>query len=371
MAGHHVKTAFQSTILSLPLADITPLKELNPRVRVTAKYKQIATTLKHIGLIEPLVVFQSGSSKYWLLDGTLRFDILRTEGLVTEVRCLLATDDESYNYNKRVNYLPPIAEHNMILKALANGVTEERIAEALDVNVAAIRKKRHLLDGICEEAAELLKDKRVTSDGFGLLRKMKPVRQIYAAEMMVASNNYSTRFARGLLAVTKPEGLVAPEETYKRLHRTTASQQSVMEQGSDALIEDFKQVEKSYTNDLLSLTIAAGYFHRMLENARVERHLLKRHSDILQAIQQVLTVVNEEKASASSKKLLSQEASKPTPSTDMIGDTLSHSKVASAVIQPVEMPHLETDPVGPDQTEVAETDYALAILPSFGDTESS
>ena len=153
MTAQRVKTAFQSTILTLPLTDITPLKDLNPRVRVTAKYKQIAASLKHVGLIEPIVVFQAADRKYWILDGTLRYDILKAEGTVSEVQCLLATDDESYNYNKRVNYLPPIAEHAMILKALSNGVTEERIAESLDVDVAAIRKKRRLLDGICEEVA--------------------------------------------------------------------------------------------------------------------------------------------------------------------------------------------------------------------------
>jgi hypothetical protein len=124
MTARHIQTAFQPTILFLPLTIITPLKELNPQVRVTAKYKQIAASLKHLGLIEPLVVFQSGADSYWLLDGTLRFDILKTDAPDVEVRCLLATDDESYNYNKRVNYMPPIAEHNMILKALANGVTE-------------------------------------------------------------------------------------------------------------------------------------------------------------------------------------------------------------------------------------------------------
>jgi hypothetical protein len=318
MTAHGVKTAFQSTILTLPLTDITPLKDLNPRVRVTAKYKQIATSLKHVGLIEPLVVFQAADKKYWLLDGTLRYDILKAEGLVSEVRCLLATDDESYNYNKRVNYLPPIAEHAMILKALANGVTEERIAEALDVDVAAIRKKRHLLDGICKEAAELLKDKRVTSDGFAVLRKMKPVRQIYAAEMMEASNNYSTRFARGLLAVTKPDGLVNPNEVHKRSRTAIANQQSVMEQGSDALLEDIKMVQKGYTKDLLSLTIATGYLTQMLENARIERHLLKHHPDVLHAIREILGVVSEEKARVHSEERRSQGVSESQPSNGTV-----------------------------------------------------
>jgi ParB-like chromosome segregation protein Spo0J len=318
MTTNRVKTAFQSTILTLPLSDITPLKDLNPRVRVTAKYKQIATSLRHVGLIEPLVVFQAADKKYWLLDGTLRYDILKAEGLVSQVRCLLATDDESYNYNKRVNYLPPIAEHAMILKALANGVTEERIAEALDVDVAAIRKKRHLLDGICQEAAELLKDKRVTAAGFGVLRKMKPVRQIYAAEMMEASNNYSTRFAQGLLAVTKPDGLVNPNETQKRSRIATANQQSVMEQGSDALLEDIKMVQKGYTKDLLSLTIATGYLTQMLENARIERHLLKHHPDILHAIREILGVVSEEKARIPSDERRSLGDNESQPSTGTV-----------------------------------------------------
>jgi hypothetical protein len=323
MTAHGVKTAFQSTILILPLTDITPLKDLNPRVRVTAKYKQIATSLKHVGLIEPLVVFQAADKKYWLLDGTLRYDILKSEGLVAEVRCLLATDDESYNYNKRVNYLPPIAEHTMILKALANGVTEERIAEALDVDVAAIRKKRHLLDGICKEAAELLKDKRVTADGFAVLRKMKPVRQLYAAEMMEASNNYSTRFVRGLLAVTKPDGLVNPNEVHKRSRTATANQKSVMEQGSDALLEDIKMVQRGYTKDLLSLTIATGYLTQMLENARIERHLLKHHPDVLHAIREILGVVSEEKARIRSEERRSQGASESQPSTGTVNSALS------------------------------------------------
>lgn len=330
MTTQRVKTAFQSTILTLRLTDVTPLKELNPRVRVTTKYKQIATSLRHVGLIEPIVVFQAADKKYWILDGTLRYDILKAEGVVSEVRCLLATDDESYNYNKRVNYLPPIAEHAMILKALANGVTEERIAEALDVDVAAIRKKRRLLDGICEEAAEMLKDKRVTSDGFAVLRKMKPVRQLYAAEMMVASNNYSTRFARGLLAVTKPDGLVDPDQVYKRSRRTTANQQSVMEQGADALLEDIKMVQKNYTGDLLGLTIAAGYLARILENARIARHLYKHHPDVLQAIQEILRAVNEEKVRVSSGKEIINGVNESQAPTCAISSELSLKKGVTA-----------------------------------------
>ena len=50
----------------------------------------------------------------------------------------------------------------MILKAIERGVSEDRIAAVLDVDVARIRIKRDLLNGIAPEATELLKDKHVS-----------------------------------------------------------------------------------------------------------------------------------------------------------------------------------------------------------------
>ncbi len=47
--------------------------------------------------------------------------------------CLVATDDEAYTYNKRVNRLAIIQEHRMILTALQKGVSEERLARALNL----------------------------------------------------------------------------------------------------------------------------------------------------------------------------------------------------------------------------------------------
>jgi hypothetical protein len=56
------------------------------------------------------------------------------------------------------------------------------------VNVAHIKRKRHLLDGICPEVADLLKDKHVSIHAFWQLKKLVPLRQIEAAELMVAMN---------------------------------------------------------------------------------------------------------------------------------------------------------------------------------------
>ena len=56
--------------------------------------------------------------------------------------CLISTEDEAFTYNKRINRLAIIQEHRMIIKAIERGVPEERIAKALNVDVASIKRKR-------------------------------------------------------------------------------------------------------------------------------------------------------------------------------------------------------------------------------------
>lgn len=288
-----VKQAFGSEVVVLETARLTPLKEIDAAVRRDKKYRQIAASIEHVGIIEPIVVFSAGRGKYLVLDGHKRLDILKARG-VTEVACLLATDDESYTYNKRVNYLSPIGEHHMILRNLENGVTEEEIAAALDVNVATIRAKRNLLDGICSEAAETLKDKRVGNDAFSVLRKMKAVRQTEVAGLMVAANNYSRRFAQLLLTGTRTELLAAPERV-RPPKGLAATQKAMLEQETDALLREYKAVDESYGTDVLLLSVSCGYIERLLANARVQRYLSKRYPDILQQLQQLVADVQGDK----------------------------------------------------------------------------
>src|ERR1700733_1903635 len=101
------KSAFGSQILTLPLSAIVPQREPTPVMKRTACYKQIVASLEHIGLIEPLVVCEQSQGNFLLVDGNTRFEILKSGG-TKEVACIIATDDESYTYNKRVSAVPPI-----------------------------------------------------------------------------------------------------------------------------------------------------------------------------------------------------------------------------------------------------------------------
>ena len=149
------EVAFELKTMLIPIVAISLKADFMPEVRKSRKYRQIAASIEHVGLIEPLIVSPVGDGTFMLLDGALRLDILK-ERQNAIVRCILSTDDEGYTYNKRVSHLSNTGEHYMILKALSNGVSEQMISTSLNVDVETIRRKRSLLDGICPEAIQLL-----------------------------------------------------------------------------------------------------------------------------------------------------------------------------------------------------------------------
>jgi ParB-like chromosome segregation protein Spo0J len=286
-----VKAAFHPEIVPVKTASIITIKAVPHDFRKTEVYRRIAASLEHVGLIEPLVVFPTQKGTYLLLDGHTRLDILIATG-VTTVNCLLSTDNESYTYNKRVNHIPPIAQHHMILKALAH-VSEDRIAKALNVSVSTIREKRDLLKGICSEVAELLRNERVSNDAFTALRKMKPVRQIDAAKLMINAKRFTGRFARALLDGTRDELLVQPQPKHRR--NVTPAQQSLMEQETEEMLKHAESIRANYGNDVLDLTAASRYVQRFLANGRVHRYLTKHHQETLASLDQLLADIEADK----------------------------------------------------------------------------
>jgi hypothetical protein len=101
-----------------------------------------------------------------------------------------------------------IQEHFMILRALERGVSEGRIASALKVDVGRIRHKGNLLQGICPEAVELLKEVAAGALTIQKLKRVKPARQVEIVEMMLLVNNFSSLYCEALLAAT-PKALLA------------------------------------------------------------------------------------------------------------------------------------------------------------------
>ncbi|MGE0705459.1 MAG: plasmid partitioning protein RepB C-terminal domain-containing protein [Vicinamibacterales bacterium] len=275
-----VRIGFERRIQVLPLSTMVPLRAVPESVKRTVKYRRIATSIREVGLIEPLVVARSQTQpgRYLLLDGHIRYAVLVDVG-EPNARCVMADDDEAFTYNKRINRLATIQEHFMVVRAIERGVSEEKLARALDLDVKAIRRRRNMLAGICHEVVDLLKDKSINPSTFDVLRKLKPMRQIEAAELMTTAGTYTASYSKAILAATKQTDLVKPDKP-KRVAGLTADQMLRMEREMETLQRDLKSIETRYGEDMLHLVIASGYLSKLLTNKAVKRYLVAHHPEI-------------------------------------------------------------------------------------------
>jgi len=279
----NVKMAFEPEGVVLPIDQLLPLRAVPDTTKNSVKYRRIAASIEQIGVIEPIVVYpQNGmtgrKSKYLIVDGHLRYEVLTSRG-DTEVFCLIATDDDSFTYNHKVSQISPIQEHFMIMKALENGVSEERIATTLNVDVAAIRKRRDLLDGICPEAVELLRERRVTGGALREIRKAVPMRQIEMAELMIASANFSASYAKCLVAATPRERLIDSAQP-KGIDGLRPDDIARIEREMQTIERDFKAIEDSHGKNVLNLVLVVGYVRRLLDNAAIVKFLSRHYPDM-------------------------------------------------------------------------------------------
>jgi hypothetical protein len=287
-----VNMAFEPESVFIEFSDILPVKHLQKRVKKTKKYLQISASIREIGIIEPPVVVRDRHQrgKFLLLDGHLRIEILKDDG-AKGVSCLIATDDEAFTYNKQISRLATVQEHKMILKAIERGVPEKRIAKALNINISTLHQKRSLLSGICAEVAELLKDRHCPINTFQTLKKMKPMRQIEVAELMIAMDNYSVNYSKALLAATPQDQLIEPKKP-KPFKSISAEQIAQMETEMAKLQGELKQIEDRYGPNHLNLVLARGYLVKLIENQNVSRYLAQNHGEILNEFRRISGVVS-------------------------------------------------------------------------------
>ncbi len=169
-------------------------------------------------------------------------------------------------------------------------MSPERIARALDVDVARIRERQKLLVGIAPEVATLLKDRPVSASVFPVLRKMKPIRQVEVAELMIAANKFTLNYAKAMLAATPRDQLLDEAKT-KKLKGMSREDIARMEREMESLQRDYKLVEESYGTTMLNLVVAKGYVGKLLANAEVDRYLSQNHPELLGEIQGIIDAI--------------------------------------------------------------------------------
>ncbi len=286
MMNRAVKAGFCSQSIRLAIGDLIPLKKISPQVCRSRRYAQIAASIKEVGLVELPVVARDENGAHLILDGHIRVHILGELG-ETEVDCLVAKDDEAFTYNKRVNRLTLVQEHFMIRQAIKKGASEQKIAAALSMDLTTLRQRNRLIEGICPEAVELLKDAPAPRAVFRVLKRMVPLRQIEAATLVTELGKYSGRYAEALLAATPDNQLLARRQTHPSPLRGGLKRVALLEGEARNIETQYRAAEDAYAQSQLDLVVARAYASRLLDNTEVLRYLSRHHIDLLAGMQRI------------------------------------------------------------------------------------
>jgi len=286
MAILNTLVGFDLASQTIALDVLLPSKKIPEGAMGSRKFLQIKASIQEVGLIEPLsvarpVVFQD---QFLLLDGHMRALALKELGQ-TEAPCLIATDDETYTYNNRINRLSTIQEHYMLRRAIDRGVSKERLARAFNLDITSIDKRMNLLDGVTPGAVVLLRDQQFNPEVARVLRKMRPERQVEAVELMISANAINITYAEALLNATPPEQRVDNHRPPKVKPAVTPEQMNRLEREMSKVQGQYQEAEQTYGADLLHLTVAKGYLSRLLGNEAVRRYLSQRQAEILDEFQ--------------------------------------------------------------------------------------
>lgn len=169
----------------------------------------------------------------------------------------------------------------MIRRAIDRGVSPDRLAKALNMDISHVNRKAKLLDGICTESQELLRDRVFSVELSRFLRQMKPTRQVECVELMLAANNLTASYAEAMLLATPPDQLVDGKKPPRSSTGVTQEQMAKMEREMATVQGKYKAVEQSYGQDVLNLVVARAYLVRLLGNSAVVRYLKQRQPDFL------------------------------------------------------------------------------------------
>ena len=147
-------------------------------------------------------------------------------------------------------------------------------------------KKKFLLDGICQEVVELLKDKPVSERVFRTLKKMKAPRQIAVAMLMNDQNRFAKSYIQALLDATPQEQLVNNGKPKKETPLILARQVR-LEEESLALNQDIAAIKGNYGTEMVEITSVQAYLKRLLGNEKVAAYLQKFHEPIYEKFSEI------------------------------------------------------------------------------------
>ena len=266
------------------IGKLVPLQERKVNFRANNGYRKILASIREIGLIEPLCVFQE-DGVFVILDGYVRYRACEELG-VKIVPCLVYPDKEAYTFNRMVNSLSPTQEARMLRRSLEN-IEEPTIAKVLGLRRIAPRLGATVSKQLHADVLKAL-DKGTIS--LGCAREftyVKPKRQLEIMKEMERTHDHGISFVRALVLRTPPaqrnrtKKRRSPWDQHPDQKRELVTKLEAIEKRYDF----YSSLYRQYTTDLLKLCI---YVRKLIANERISNQLQGEAPEALGRFESIL-----------------------------------------------------------------------------------
>lgn len=270
---------FQVDGIDVSLATLKPLRE-RPSLNTEKHrgYRRILSSIRKIGLIEPLCVF-SENDEYIILDGYLRFLACGELGYET-VPCILYKDKEAYTFNRMVNNLSGFQEIKMMRKSLES-LDEKTIADTFGMKSIRYRLAPKLVEQLHPQVAYAFEKDWLGKTAAMEMSCVKPPRQAEMLKEMKRVNDYTPAFIRALVLKTPPE-----QRNPNRNPRSNRKKQD--REKRLALVDRLEEAERQhdfytklyrqYSADLLKMSL---YIRKVITTPKIREYLERHHQSVL------------------------------------------------------------------------------------------
>lgn len=260
--------------------DVPPekLKPLRERTNINTEkhrgYRRILSSIRKIGLIEPLCIYRE-SEECIILDGYLRWLACKELGYKT-VPCILYKDKEAYTFNRMVNNLSGFQEIKMMRKSLES-LDEKTIAETFGLKTIRYRLAPTLVQRLHPSVAQAFEKDLMGKTAAMEMSCVKPDRQAEMLREMKRVNDFTPAFIRALVLKTPPEQRVPnrnPRQSRKKEERE--KRQALVERLEEAEKQHdfYTNLYRTYTADLLKMSL---YVRKVITTPEIREYLERRH----------------------------------------------------------------------------------------------
>ena len=266
----------------IPIAQLVPMSE---RRISAAEYRKITASIRAVGLIDPLVVFQE-KDHYTILDGQLRYQILVELGVET-VPCLVWNEKEAFTANRMVNRLSNSQAAKMIRKSLEE-LDETTIAKAFGLTHIRHRLNKDLMKRLHPKVVALYDADRLSSTCAKELGFVSQKRQQEILRTLQSSGDYGVTMVRALVLQT-------PSAHRVKMRSGSKTPWSKHANGKSDLLKQLQQAEeqqdfyssiyRQYSINLLKMVV---YVRRLLVNEPIRKFLDQRYPEIVADFESII-----------------------------------------------------------------------------------